>query len=114
MLHLLTSIKYNRCMNNTLFWKSALIFALIMIAFCKWQSSEAVWANYDDICVSNYNHTESYYECMSTFEKQSAYYNYVFYFMVAVEVLSIGMVVKGSLGGSKKTTTTKKQKGQKS
>jgi hypothetical protein len=101
-------------MNNTLFWKSALVFALVMIGFAKWQTSDMVKSEYDDICISNYNKTESYYTCMSTFEKQSGYYNFIFYSMVGLEVVSIGFLLKNYLGKKSTVLATKKKKVRKS
>ena len=61
-------------MNNTLFWKSALVFSLVLFLFSRWQSSQKAWEEYNDICSYGYGHSTSYNECMSFFDKQKNYF----------------------------------------
>jgi|GEM_PF-5911310 len=95
-------------MNNTLFWKSALVFSLFLFGFSKWQTSEHALAEFEDICSSNYNHSQSYYECMEFFNKEKVYFAKIDKIAYVVGVVST-LILGKNIMDAKKIHTKKKE-----
>ena len=93
-------------MNNTLFWKSALVFSLVLFLYSRWQSSQGAWREYDDICSYSFGKSESYSECMSFFYKQKSYFIMTENLSYAVATVSILLLAKNLV--IKKKGSTKK------